>query len=196
MTTVKSLVYHLYMGETKNPALINYLRKDEKGFKESTLHKGKSVKAQWPKDFTVFVSGTQPLDYFMCGPEYYLVSQPAKEIINAFAQANVEFLPAQVVSQDTEASLGQYWVMNILKSIDALNWEQTMWGTSEIPYNDEWASFIKPALNLVAIKNQHIFLLRIGKNVRTGIYISETLRYNLKRNKAALGMGFIPIKVV
>jgi hypothetical protein len=196
MTSGKSLIYHLYMGETKNPALINYVRRDDKGFKDSTLHRGKPVMAKWPDSFNVFVSGTQPLDYFMCGPEYYVVSQFAMEIIKSYAESSVEFLPVKIVSSDIKDPLGQYWIMNTLNNIDALNWEQTMWGTSEVPYGDEWASFIKPALNLAKIKNQHIFLLRVGKHIRSGIYVSEALRYNLKRNKAALGMDFMPIKVV
>lgn len=196
MAERKSLVYHLYMGETKNANLINYAKKDEKGFKESTLHKGKSVKAKWPDGFTVLVSGTQPLNFFMCGPRYYVVSKSTMETIKFLSESSVEFLPAKIVSQDTETLVGQYWIMNILSNIDALNWEQTMWSTSTIPYGDEWASFIKPAFNFDVVKDQHLFLLRVGNNIRTGIYVSEALRYSLKRNKATLGMDFIPIKVV
>jgi hypothetical protein len=132
----------------------------------------------------------------MCGAEYYVISDSAMKIIKSCAESSVEFLPVKIVSLDIKAPLGQYWIMNTLNNIDALNWEQTIWSTSEVPYGDEWASFIKPAFNLAQIKNQHIFLLRVGKHIRSGIYVSETLRYNLNRNKAVLGMDFMPIKVV
>ena len=195
MNTAKAIVYKLYMGETRNPLLINFISKNESGFKESLLHSGKSVRRNWPKKFTVTVDGTQPIDYFMCGGRYGVVSQRAMDVVQSFTEDTVEFLPVQVISQNLGGPIGQYWILNILTNIDALDWKRTMWGSAEVPYDNEWASFLKPAFKLKMVENQHMFVLRIGKTIRSGIFVSDALRKSLKINNADLGMGFVPLKV-
>jgi hypothetical protein len=101
------------------------------------------------------------------------------------------------VSVLSNQEIGQYWVMNVIKSVDALDWEQTTWATREIPYSDvrAYLSVIKPAIKFELAKNANIFHLTVqGKNM-SGIYLSAQLKNSLENANSTLGMKFTPVKV-
>ncbi|HXF86679.1 MAG TPA: DUF1629 domain-containing protein [Anaerolineales bacterium] len=200
--TKRALIYKLLHDAElfeKKPLLITTTRREGKGFDNNLLNKGISVKDIWPSSFTVFVSGTQPVDYLSCGLNLEALSLPAKQVIEAtVGPGSVEFLPVSIVNEDAQEPIRQYWILNVLSHIDALDWEHTMWIPDEIPYNkpDAHLDFIKPAFKLQAVESQHMFLLRVRERINAAIYISAALRKNLERAHAVLGMDFMPIKVV
>lgn len=200
MTIKKAIIYKIIINATlfdKKPSLITMVDRDEKNFNTDFLNRGASVKDKWPSDFTVFVSGIQPVDYLLCGLGYDGVSDSARKVIESTVKSGVEFLPVNLVEKKTNTFLGQYWILNIINNIDALDWEHTKWITPEIPYNakDAYLDIIKPAFKLQAVEHEHMFLLRVRDYVKSGIYISASLMKNFKSKHATVGMDFMPIKV-
>lgn len=201
MTFQKALIYKLIHDAElfeKKTSLITATIRDDKSIDTDVLNRGISMKAQWTSGVIVYVSGTQPVDYLLCGPRHHAVSQAAKEVIESLVGADIEFLPVNMVNKNSKEPSGQYWILNVIQNIDALDWEYTRWISDDIPYNKPGAylSIIKPAFKLKKIENRHIFLLRVGRHIKSGIYISAVLRKKLEARKAVLGMDFMPIKVL
>ena len=104
MTSKKALIYKLLLDDAlfeKTPSLITMTSRDDKNFDGNLLNKGVSVKAKWPSGSTVFVSGTQPVDYLLCGPRHDAVSHSARRVIETTVGYGVEFLPVSVVNENT-----------------------------------------------------------------------------------------------
>jgi hypothetical protein len=201
MVPINKSAYKLLLNEAmfeKNPSLITMVKRDDKNFNGEFINMGVSIKPIWPSSVTVFVSGTDPVDYFLFGPRHHAVSQRAREVIGNAVGTSVEFLPLNVVNKDSEDSIGQYWAINILNNIDALDWDHTVWNSDEIPLKkkDAHLDIIKPAFKAHLIEGQHMFLLRVRKFIKSGIYISATLKKQLKSKGTVAGMDFMPIKVV
>ena len=200
MTIKRSFIFELLLDATlleRSLSLITMTNRDDKNFNSKVLKTGVSVINEWPREFTIFVTGTQPVDYLLCGPLYNVVSQSAKGVIESIVGPGIEFLPVKVVEKITGEYFGEYWILNVLNHLDALDWEHTLWITREIPYGveDAYLNIIKPAFKLKAVENQHMFHLQVGEHIESGIYISALLRENLKLKHATVGMDFMPIKV-
>jgi hypothetical protein len=201
MTSKKALIYKLLPDAElfdRNQSLITTTSRDDKNFNSDILNTAISVKTKWPSGVAVFVAGTRPVDYLLCGPRYIAVSQSAKDVIERIVGSGIEFLPVNVLNEDSKESIGQYWVLNVLNNINALDWEHTRWISDEIPYYkpDAYLNIIKPAFKLKLVEDQHMFLLRVGDFIKSGIYISATLRKSLEAKRATVGMDFMPIKVL
>ena len=180
----------------EHPSIISYESLDDQGFNHFLFNKGNSIKDLWPSDFTIYLRGHQPIDYFICGMGYTIMSNSAAEIIYSVAKDSVELLPVKAVLNDNFIGTDSYYILNVLKSFEALNWQATVWTSHDIPYDDPSAHFkiIKPAFNSQLIQEESIFLLTVNKKILHGIFISKYLKELLEDNEFTVGMEFRPIK--
>lgn len=193
-------IYHLVWAGSlfdEEPSLISENKTEEHGVNGRVINRGNRIDMEWPKDFTIYVKGTRPVDYFLCGGFYGVVSDPVRKVVQAISNQDVEFLPVRVVSSVTNQEFGQFWVLNVITKKDALNWEQTTWTTNQIPYGDPQARLmlVKPVLEFELIKDANIFLVDIQGKTVSGIYLSALLKEAMERANCTLGMKFSPIKV-
>ena len=181
-----------------HPEIIAYEQRNDHGFNDLLMGKGNSLINTWPQDFTLYLRGDKPIDYFLCGTRYAVLSKSAAEIIDSFAKDNVELLSTNTILNDKPIGTGSYYILNVLKSCEALNWEATMWTTHEIPYNDPSAHLviIKPAFNSELLQDESIFTLRVNKKINSGVYISKLLKESLEERKCTVGLEFWPIKTI
>ncbi|KPL76113.1 hypothetical protein ADN00_12290 [Ornatilinea apprima] len=181
-----------------NPLSIYYERRDDQGFDNRLLNRGNSLEDLWPQDFTIYLRGYQPVDYLMCGPGYEVLSKSAADIFHSIAKDSIELLPVNTVINDQPVEPNSFFVLNVLKSFEALNWEETVWSSPKVPYDDPSAHgrIIKPAFNIQLIQEEAIFLLSVQKKIKSGIYISRYLKESLEERNSTIGMAFTPIKVV
>jgi hypothetical protein len=181
-----------------NPLSIYYERRDDQGFDNRLINRGNSLINLWPQDFTIHLRGYQPVDYLMCGPGYEVLSKSAADIFHSIAKDSIELLPVNTVINDQPVEPNSFFVLNVLKSFEALNWEETVWSSPKVPYDDPSAHgrIIKPAFNIQLIQEEAIFLLSVQKKIKSGIYISRYLKESLAERNSTIGMAFTPIKVV
>ena len=181
-----------------NPSLISEFRMEDCGFDGQLMSCGRFLCNEWPSEFAVFVRGTEPVDYFLCGAHYQVVSENFVKVICSLGDmSEVEFLPIKVFQEDKKEIPCKYSVMNVTNTLDALDWEQTCWINKKIPYNDPNAvlNIIKPAFKAEVVNGVNIFQISVKEKIRTGTYISALLKRNLERTGATLGLEFMPIKV-
>ncbi len=194
--------YHLVFAGTlfdDDPSLLVASRVEKHDFDETLLEKGTSVIGQWPHDLTVFARGSRPVDYFIAGPYFVVVSENfVKAVDSVGGERDVEFLPVRVVLENGNEARERYWVVNVMRVLDALDWAHSVWSTTEVRRDDPDAFLylIKPAFRATAIRNAVLFQVRIGSMVSPGIYISGLLKRTLESTNAALGLEFQPIKVI
>ena len=183
-----------------HPEIMSYERLEDQGFNQFLYNKGKPLLNVWPQDVTVYLSGNQnhPIDFFLCGLGFKVFSKSAAEIISSVAKDSVELLPVKAVLNDVFIGMNSYYVLNVLKSCEALNWEATLWSSHDIPYEDPYAHMriIKPAFNKPLIGEEHIFLLSVNKKIRYGVFFSKHLKELLEKRKCTVGMEFMPIKTI
>lgn len=167
--------------------------------KQLVFGQGKISKS-WPEDVSVLVSGTEPVDFLLCTPYIEIVSSRAKDVIEDLANDEVEFLPVEVFFEDGKPYMSmKYWAINILLTLDALDWEQTIWTDPSPPRRDDplaALSIIKPCLFAKNIENHHFFRIRVASRVDSPKYISRELKQRLENKKFVLGMEFGPIKAI
>ncbi|HNS38492.1 MAG TPA: hypothetical protein PKM01_11970, partial [Anaerolineaceae bacterium] len=167
--------------------------------KQLVFGQGKISKS-WPEDVSVLVSGTEPVDFLLCTPYIEIVSNRAKDVIEDLANDEVEFLPVEVFFEDGKPYMPmKYWAINILLTLDALDWEQTIWTDPSPPRRDNplaALSIIKPCLLAKNIENHHFFRIRVASRVDSPKYISRELKQRLENKKFVLGMEFGPIKAI
>lgn len=196
----KPLVYRLIFNGNlfdDNPSLISELRLEDCGFNGQLMSCGHSLRNQWPSAFAVYVRGTEPVDYFLCGTYYEVVSENFAKVANSLGgTSGVEFLPIKVFQEDKKEIPYKYSVMNITQTLDALDWEHTLWVNKKIPYDDPTAvlNIIKPTFKAESIHGVNIFQISVNGKIRTGTYVSVLLKQNLERAGATLGLEFMPIK--
>jgi hypothetical protein len=182
----------------EDSSLVSGDKIDAKGFDGRLINQGKALQNQWVDDFTIYTRGTVPVDYFLAGGFYDVISDPVRRTIQGTTEKErVEFLPARVISLDTGKEYENYWIMNVIESRDALNWEKTIWTTPKIPYNDKqaYSKIIRPTFTWDLIKNVNIFHLSIAGRIKSGIYISRRLKEKLEETGCTYGMQFTPIKI-
>lgn len=162
------------------------------------INQGKALQNKWVDDFTIYTQGTIPVDYFLAGGFYDVVSDPVRRTVQAMIEKErVEFLPVRVVSVATNEEIERYWAINVIENIDALDWEKTIWTTPKVPYDDNqaYSKIIRPVLKFELTKNVNIFHLSVEGRIKSGIYISWQLKKALEDANSILGMEFTPIKV-
>ncbi len=199
--SAESKVYWLVFADNfleDHPSFISCQRWDDHGFDTRLMSTGNSIRAQWPTNFTLYVSGSEPVDYFICGAYYQAVSGDFKKVLSSLKVEGVEFLPIQVIQEETGTRFQGYSIMNVTRTLDALDWEHTNWGGKQIPYEDPYANLdiITPALKAGIVEGIPIFRLRVKERIRPSIYVSALLYKELEREEAKVGIEFYPIKVV
>jgi hypothetical protein len=92
-------------------------------------------------------------------------------------------------------TIGQYWVINVMREVDALDWDRTRWLNPKIVDTDPHPhlNIIKAAFRLEALQSVDIFRLQIKNEGGVAIYISRRLKRCLEKAGATSGMKLIPI---
>jgi hypothetical protein len=104
----------------------------------------------------------------------------SEQVRQAFEQCSVEgvqFLPVRVVNSETREEIGPYWVSNVLRLVEALDWDQTRWFHPESIHEDEHPvlDIIKEALRAEPLMGIEVFRLKI-KGDTGQVYISSCLK--------------------
>jgi|YNPBryBLVA2012_1023415.scaffolds.fasta_scaffold10690_4 hypothetical protein len=198
MTTNEPSVTHYYklwMDDSDPHAMISQ-EEDLKGIDRWIIYQGIWIK-QWPPGVTFYVEGEHPKDYlFSALHGWMLVSERVRQALERCGVAGVQFLPVRVMHKATGAEIGSYSALNVVRVVEALDWERTRWLTSDRKVVDDHPilAIVRVALRREAVSGVDIFRLRLKQDVGE-IFISPRVKQCLERAGATSGFRFMPVPV-
>ncbi len=154
----KGYYYRLLLDDTASKGGLMTLAKEVRGFNARTLNVGNPI-TSWPEDIRFSVYGTLKEDLIVGGYMWFLYSNAFRRTIEEIVpSADVQFLPVEVVHEKMD--LGQYWVMNIISELEALDFDHTVWLDRDEKYPS--LGIIKYAVIYDEVAEKDLFRLRIG----------------------------------
>lgn len=191
----KEYIYKLSADNSPHPGMISVGR-DDKGFDSLRFYKGTLID-DWPEGITFFIEYQYPEDILIGGIHWVLVSDLVRHVFGQSMFSGIQFLPVWVDEKVTGKRIGLYWAINVIKEVEALDWERTRWVYPDRVKTDE-----HPALNIAKevlrselVGGVDIFRLQIKGIGSTKIYLSKKVKRSLEKANATKGFMFIPIEI-
>ncbi|WP_366946575.1 DUF1629 domain-containing protein [Roseiflexus sp.] len=127
---------------------------------------------------------------------WMLVSERVRQALERCGVEGVQFLPVRVMHKATGAEIGSYSALNVVRVVEALDWERTRWLTADRKVVDDHPilAIVRVALRREAVSGVDIFRLRVKHDVGE-IFISPRVKQCLERAGATSGFRFIPVPV-
>lgn len=189
--------YYYEVGvDESDPLAIICVEKDDQGVDVYQFNKGKWIE-DWPEDVTFYVEGSHPEDYLVGGLQWKIVSERVRQVVKEWCDADeVQFLPVKVLHKETMEEIRLYWALNVVKVIEALDWERTRWLHPEKKEEDEHPilDIVKPALRWEFLEGVDLFRLKVKDDIGS-LFISPRLEQYLERAGATRGIKFFPVPV-
>lgn len=161
---------------------------DLKGVSEYFIYRPEPIK-KWPEGVTFYTEGDPLEDYlFPTMVNWILVSERVKQALEELGVKGVQFLPIQVVRQETGEEVPGYYVLHVWKHIPALDEEHSVFLE---PRDEKYPqlSILKVALRREAIGDADIFRL---KEKHVSVYASRRVKERLEEI-GATGFKWIPV---
>jgi hypothetical protein len=171
------------------------VERDIKGFDRFRFFKSERIE-DWPEGITFsFSRGEHVKDQLIGGGYWDLVSERVRQVFVNHSIRGVQFLPVNVIRKPSGKEVGTYWMLHVLQEVEALDWEHTMWTTSDIDKIKEHPALciLQQALILDRLEGIDIFRLKIQGEGYFSRYISDRLKKYLEDAQATSGFLFLPI---
>ena len=120
-----------------------------------------------------------------------IMSRRAIELLDGAIRNEVQLLPVKVINKDTKEEIENYYVLNVLPFLDALDLEHSL-HTYFTCGDIKVLSVMKYALRKEGVENHNIFRL---KESPMSIFVSEHFKRIAEENKM-LGLDFLEVKVI
>jgi hypothetical protein len=169
---------------------------DLRGVDRWIVYKGIWIE-NWPENVTFYAEGEHLEDYLFCALHgWILVSDRARRAIETCSTDGVQFLSIRIVHKPQRLEPGPYWLLNVVRQEEALDWERTRWLHPDRKEVDERPilDILREALSLDTLRGVDIFRLKVKGSVGQ-VYISPYLKQCLEAAEAIKGFKFIPIRV-
>jgi hypothetical protein len=158
------------------------------------FHKGKKIINWNPKNTVHYYEYYEPEDYLHNSAFFFKIfSSKIKSATEELGIKNVQFLPIKIISPDGYPELKNYFILNLLTFLDALDLEHSKY--REIIKTKEGEKVImgltKYVLKKDVVKDYDIFSLTTDKQV---LFVSKRLKKLLKKKKVK-GISFEKVKI-
>lgn len=187
--------YKLWMDESDPHAMISR-EEDLGGIDRWIIYKGIWIE-QWPLEVTFYVEGEHPEDYlFSALHGWILVSERVRQALARCSVEGVQFLLVRVVHRATGADIAPYYALNVVRLVEALDWERTRWLHPDRKFVDDHPilDIVQVALRRDAVRGTDIFRLRVKRDVGE-VFVSPRVKQCLERAGATSGFRFLPAPV-
>jgi hypothetical protein len=183
-----------------NPKVMGRVSRDDRGFDWRRFREGARFD-DWPEGIKLHLQGEVKPDFMFAAPEWSVFSEGLRQVFDEHQVEDVQFLPVQAVHNDTGEELGTYWTINVLRKIEALDWERTSWkkpSDSDIEKKyprDEypWLYIMETALQLKPIEGIDCFRLTVKAHLEPGFLISKLIKEAIEKRGATSGLYFIKV---
>jgi hypothetical protein len=190
--------YYKMTLEIDDPRVMGCVSKDDKGFKWRRFREGASFD-DWPEGITLHLQGEVIPDFTLAAPEWSVFSEGLRQVFDDHKVEDIQFLPVQAVHNDTGEELGTYWTINVLRKVEALDWERTIWkkpSKIEDKYpRDEYPLLyiMEKALKQAPLKGVDCFRLTVNSHLAPGFMISRELKEAIEKRGATSGLYFVKV---
>jgi predicted Zn-dependent peptidase len=105
------------------------------------------------------------------------------------------------VHNKTGAEIGTYWTINVIKTVEALDWDRTRWKEKskiEEKYpRDKYPLLyiIEIALRSEAVTGIDCFRLIVNNHIHGGLFISDRMKEYIEQQGSSTGLYFIKVPV-
>ncbi|MDI7278020.1 MAG: hypothetical protein QME94_18730 [Anaerolineae bacterium] len=181
--------YTFWIDESQRPPMLCQ-RADDKAIDSRTLHAGERID-DWPAYPTFYVDYHHDDDFVLLWPHWSVFSDRVRLVFEESRIEGVQFLPVRVIDERRQEEVGPYWVLNVVRELDALDWGRTRWHYPDrVQEADPLLNMIWPAFRLDALPGIDIFRLNLRGEHGITPYISRRLRVRLQRAGVTRGMTF------
>lgn len=187
--------YYKIAIDDSDPKALRGVEKNIRGFDPFRFYQGKLIE-DWPKGISFsYTRGEHAEDYLFGGAYWILVSERIHQVFVHHKIEGAQFLPAKVTHKKIGKEVGKYWVLNVVQEAEALDWENTLWSTSDPKELEKWPSMhiLREALIWKQVRNLDIFRLRIRGESGFGVLLSSRLKQYIEEAGATSGFLFFPI---
>lgn len=185
--------FKLFMDDTNDDDVVAFCHEDH-GFESYELDEAKEIQG-WDNPINFYYDpeeGNRKTDYLGNDEAWFMISPKFKSVIDQVGGTNVQYLPVNVINEK-DGSTHQYYVANILETVDALNLEHSDYFTTELDDGRKVYSITKYAIDEKAAEGHHLFKLK--KYNVIPFFISERLRDEILSN-GITGCDFLEVRVV
>lgn len=164
------------------------------GIQQNSLNVGK-VFNDWKEEFTFFYDmeeGNIATDYLANDKGWFVVSEKLKNILESI-NTEIQFLPVEVVEKHQRMNVGNYYVANVVKLIDALCLEKSDYFETEIEELGTIYTVSKYAIYEEKVNDVDVF--KLPNHQEIPIFVSERFK-NIVEDNAITGIEFLEISVV
>ncbi|MBC1804919.1 imm11 family protein [Listeria booriae] len=168
--------------------------KNDFGLSQNALIVGKECDS-WNEGFEFYYNkeeGELATDLLANDKGWLVVSEKLRATILLFTD-KVEFFKVKVLEEQSKESAGDYFVANILNTVDGLSLEDSDYITVETSKRGVVYIIKKYAVKQVKLINEHIFKLPPDYNIP--LFVSQDFK-DMTKDKKLTGMAFLEIKVI
>lgn len=165
---------------------------DLKGIDRYDVEHGKIIE-NWDSDITFTYDpseGDRKTDYLGNNLGWLIISEKFRNVLQNVTTEKIQYLPVNIININNNQKLGNYFVVNIYNTVEALDLDKSEYKIFEIDENEKVISVKKYALKLENI-NKDIFKL---KEKTIPIFLSERVMNEIKENNIT-GCDFLEVKV-
>lgn len=116
-----------------------------------------------------------------------VVSQRFVDAVSHLENGNIQYLPIKIDAIQPQMNGKKYYVANVIKVIDAIDYENSDWFNMTA-----YRAVVRPALKKDKIGNNHIFIVK-EDILSDRIFVSEEFKKAIQ-NANLLGFHFTPVK--
>ncbi len=189
------MFYKLWPDDTnKNSAIC--IKKKVKPFNRHRLNSGHHIgNDEWPHNATFYMSDGLLDDYLIGGMSYFPMSDRLKGAIESLVGDGAQFLPVQIKQGADNPTQKQYWIMNVLQVVDALDWKRTKWVNPQKVLTDPHPvlNIAIPVLEAASLQGISVFNLKIKDDISPQVYVSERVMKSIRNRGVDVGLKLRPI---
>jgi hypothetical protein len=181
--------------DSADKSTMYYVRGEDKGFDASRLEAGQRIQEKLDR-VTFYVRGDYPFDFLITKPKWVIVSDAFRKVIDSNDPDSTQFIAVNVVHEETKEVIGNTWALNILRRVEALDWEHTEWQKprkieNKYPREEYPGLYImQVALRADALNNVDVFRLSVKDKTYGGIFISDRMKREIEDAGATKGVYF------
>lgn len=192
----KMKYYKLFGGMDDKTDIICYSEAEEPGDTISHLTFCRGIKCEsWDGNFCFYYDeneGNRATDFLANDMGWFLVSDKLRKVLESL-NTEIQFLPVKIMERKSKKELPDYYIANILRVVDALCLEKSVYYVSYIAelgiiYNN----VVKYGIYAEKTENSDVFKLADRQEIP--IFASENFKNKVEKEEFT-GIDFLEIKV-
>lgn len=148
----------------------------------------------WDENFCFYYDeneGNRATDFLANDKGWFLVSEKLRKVLESL-NTEIQFLPVKIMERKSRKELPGYYIANILRVVDALCLEKSVYSEVHIEKLGTIYNVIKHGIFAEKTENSDVF--KLAQRQEIPIFVSENLKSKIKKEEIT-GIDLLEIKV-